>query len=346
MALGLRGSAERNWRNLTGERPPSPANLDERTGESGWARRSHATMDGMAGELGTVTTADGRKLEILTGGDRGGHAWLWVPGTPSAAVDYPRLDDLATKLGLRLVTWSRPGYGDSTPRHLPPEGPRIVDDVSDIEAILNALGIGDFVVVGWSGGGPRALACAAMLSDRCRAAATLAGLAPFDAAGLDWMAGMGPGNVADFTAALQGPEAYAAFQEKYFMPMTSASVSDVAAGLAQLLTPSDEIAFTRELAQWLAETMHRAGAQGVIGVRDDGLALSAPWGFDVSRISVPTAIWAGGQDATVPYAHGQWLAANVPGAVAHLFDGAGHITLVNDLEEVLVELLELGRISR
>jgi len=303
-------------------------------------------MDGMGGELGTVATVDGRMLEILTAGNPGGYPWLWVPGTPSAAVDYPRLDDVATKLDLRLVTWSRPGYGGSTPRPLPLEGPRIVDDVPDIEAILDTLRMDEFLVVGWSGGGPRALACAAVLSDRCRAAATLAGLAPFDAGGLDWMAGMGPGNVADFTAALQGPEAYAAFQERYFMPMTSATVADVAAGLSQLLTPTDEKAFTGDLAQWLAETMHRAGAQGAIGVRDDGLALSAPWGFDVSSISVPTAIWAGGQDVTVPYAHGQWLAAHVPGAIAHLFDDAGHITLVNELEEVLAELLELKRPSR
>jgi pimeloyl-ACP methyl ester carboxylesterase len=293
-----------------------------------------------------VATTDGRKLEVLTAGIPGGFPWLWVPGTPSAAVDYPRLDELATNFDLRLVTWSRPGYGGSTPRPLPPGGPRIVDDVPDIEAILDALEMDEFVVVGWSGGGPRALACAAVLSSRCRAAATLAGLAPFDAADLDWMAGMGPGNVADFTAALEGPEAYAAFQEKFFLPMTSATAADVAAGLGQLLTPTDEVSFTGDLARWLAETMHRAGAQGVVGVRDDGLALAAPWGFDLSSISVPTAIWAGGQDATVPYTHGQWLAANVPGAVAHLSDDAGHLTPLNHLEEVLDELLELRRLNQ
>jgi pimeloyl-ACP methyl ester carboxylesterase len=210
---------------------------------------------------------------------------------------------------------------------------------------LDALGIDEFVVVGWSGGGPRALACAAALPDRCRAAATLAGVAPFDAAGLDWMAGMGPENVADFTAALQGPEGYAAFQEEFFMPLTTASVADVRAGFGQLLTPTDEAAFTGDMAEWLTEMMHRAGAQGVIGVRDDGLAIAAPWGFDVADITVPTAIWAAGQDAMVPYAHGQWLAANVPGAVAHLLDEAGHITLVVKLEEVLVELLALGKVS-
>jgi pimeloyl-ACP methyl ester carboxylesterase len=300
-------------------------------------------MELMSSDLRTVTTADGRQLEVLTAGNPGGYPWLWVTGTPSAVADYPRLDGLASKLDLRLVTWSRPGYGGSTPRPFPAAGPRIVDDVPDIEAILDALGINEFVTVGWSGGGPRALACAALLPDRCRAAATLAGIAPYDAAGLDWMAGMGPENVAEFTAALQGPEAYAAFQEQFFMPMTTASVNDVATGLGQLLTPTDQVAYTGDLAEWLAQTMHRAGAQGVIGVRDDGLAIAAPWGFDVSSISVPTAIWAGGHDAMVPYAHGKWLAANVPGAVPHLFDEAGHITLVNDLEEVLAELLELSR---
>jgi pimeloyl-ACP methyl ester carboxylesterase len=92
--------------------------------------------------------------------------------------------------------------------------------------------------------------------------------------------------------------------------------------------------------------MHRAGAQGVVGVRDDGLAIAAPWGFDLGGISVPTAIWAAGHDAMVPYAHGKWLAANVPGAVAHLFDDAGHITLLNDLDDVLRELLDLAKVIR
>ena len=103
----------------------------------------------MGGELRTVATTDGRKLEVLTAGIPGGYPWLWVPGTPSAAVDYPRLGDLATRLDLRLVTWSRPGYGGSTPRPLPRGGPRIVDDVPDIEAILDALEMDEFMVVGW-----------------------------------------------------------------------------------------------------------------------------------------------------------------------------------------------------
>ena len=81
-------------------------------------------MTGWEATLHAMTMDDGRRLEVLTAGNPGGYPWLWIPGTPSAAVDYPRLDDLATKLDLRLVTWSRPGYGGSTPRPLPPEGPK------------------------------------------------------------------------------------------------------------------------------------------------------------------------------------------------------------------------------
>jgi pimeloyl-ACP methyl ester carboxylesterase len=295
----------------------------------------------MGSDRHTVTTTDGREIEMLTAGERDGYPWLWIPGSPSAAADYPWLDDLATRLHVRIVTWSRPGYGDSSPRGLPAHGPRIIDDIPDVETILEAEGIEEFIVVGWSGGGPRALACAATLPERCKAAATLASLAPPDAEGLDWMAGMGPGNVADFTAALEGPEAYGAFKEKYFLPMTAASVDDVAAGLAMLLTPSDDVTLSRGLAGWLTEMSHRAGAQGVIGARDDGLALVAPWGFEVTGITVPVAIWAGGRDWTVPFAHGKWLAAHVPTAVPHLLDDAGHLTLINELADVVRELLEV-----
>jgi pimeloyl-ACP methyl ester carboxylesterase len=289
----------------------------------------------------TVSTADRREIEVLTAGDPSGYGWLWIPGSPSAAADYPRLADVASQLGLRLVTWSRPGYGASSPRASSAQGPRVVDDVPDIETIVEAEGIEEFIVVGWSGGGPRALACAAMLPELCTAAATLAGLAPFDAEGLDWSSGMGPGNVADFAAAREGAEVYAAFKKTYFLPMTAASVDDVAAGLAMLRTPSDDVTLSAGLAAWLTEMTHRAGAQGVIGARDDGLALVAPWGFDVRSIAVPVAIWAGRQDATVPFAHGRWLAANVPTAVPHLLEDAGHLTLIEDLEDVLRELLEI-----
>ena len=134
---------------------------------------------------------DGRTLEYLTGGDPDGFAFLFHSGTPSAAVRDPLFWSAAQRAGLHLVTYSRPGYGASTARPIPAGWPvPVVADAADAASLLDHLGMGEFVTLGWSGGGPRALACAALLPDRCLAAASLAGVAPYDGEGLDWMAGM------------------------------------------------------------------------------------------------------------------------------------------------------------
>lgn len=289
-----------------------------------------------------VPTPDTRSLEVLTGGDPHGRAWLLHTGSPSAAVHHPGIDAAAAGLGLRLVTWSRPGYGASTPRELPPGGPRFVDDVADAVAVLDHLGIEEFVTLGWSGGGPRALGCAALLPQRCRAAASLAGVAPRDAAGLDWSAGMAPENVAEYAAAQAGAEPYAAYLTEEFLPVLQAGPDDLVASLGELLTPVDRQALTSAEARYLAESFHRAAAQGVRGVRDDGLACVAPWGFDLADIRVPVAVWQGRQDAMVPYAHGVWLAQHVPGAHAHLFDDEGHLSLVDRMPEILTDLVRMA----
>src|SRR5881392_1303428 len=119
-------------------------------------------------ELLQVPGPDDRTIEVLTGGDPGGFGLLYHGGSPSAVAEWSLIDDAARAAGLRLVTYSRPGYGASSPR---PEAGRYVDDVVESVAVLDHLGIGEFLTVGWSGGGPRALACAALLPDRCRAVA-------------------------------------------------------------------------------------------------------------------------------------------------------------------------------
>ena len=289
-----------------------------------------------------VETDDGRVLEVLTGGDPDGLPWLFHSGSPSAAVPYPMYEDTASRLGLRMVTYSRPGYGTSTPYRWTDGAPRIVDDVADSVAILDHLGTAEFVTLGWSGGGPRALACGAELPDRCLAVATLAGVAPKDGAGLDWFDGMAPENRAEYAAAEQGAEAYAAYLTEDFLPIMQMSADDMVAGMGGLLTPVDAAAFTDELGDYLARSLHHAGAQGVVGARDDGLAATAPWGFDLGSIRVPVAVWQGRQDAMVPFAHGEWLAAHVPGAEAHLFDEEGHLSLAVRIEEILTDLRRLA----
>lgn len=290
-----------------------------------------------------VSTPDGRTLEVLTGGADDGYPLLFHSGTPTAAAPYDRLDATLAGLGLRLVTYSRPGYGGSTLRTLADEfGPRIREDVVDSVTVLDHLGIGDFITLGWSGGGPRALACAALLPERCRAAVTLAGVAPYGVPDLDWDAGMAAENVEDFAAAVQGSTVYEELLVRTMPPIFRASADEIVAAFGGLVTPVDAEFVTGEFADYMSRVFDRAGAQGVVGARDDGLAIVAPWGFDVDAIRVPVAVWQGRHDAMVPFAHGEWLASHVPGAEAHLLEDEGHLSLFAQLDVVLADLKRLG----
>ena len=294
----------------------------------------------MSDGFSQVTTRDGRMLEVLTGGDPDGFPLLFHGGSPSAAVPYPPLDRAAADAGLRLITYSRPGYGASTARPRPE--PAMADDVADSEDVLSAADVGEFVTVGWSGGGPRALGCAALLPGRCLAAASIAGMAPHDGEGLDWKAGMAPENVAEYSAAEAGRAAYEAYLEAEFLPVLMADADDMAEAMGGLLPPADRAALDRGFTEWLTDTFHRAGAQRVAGVLDDGQAAVRPWGFDVAAITVPVAVYQGRQDAMVPFAHGEWLAKHVPGAQAHLTEDDGHLTLVTRVPEILADLRRLA----
>jgi pimeloyl-ACP methyl ester carboxylesterase len=95
----------------------------------------------------------------------------------------------------------------------------------------------------------------------------------------------------------------------------------------------------------MSRTFNHAGAQGVVGMRDDGLAAIAPWGFDLAAIEVPVAVWQGRQDAMVPYEHGVWLAEHVPGAESHLFEDEGHLSLITQLDRILADLKQLSGVG-
>lgn len=288
-----------------------------------------------------VPLPDDRQLEVLLGGAPQGRALFFHGGSPSAVCDFPLLDRVAAAHGLRTVTCSRPGYGASTPRP-DPAAARVADDVADTAAVLDHLGIEDFVTLGWSGGGPRALGCAALLPGRCRAAATGAGVAPYDAEGLDWFHAMAEDNREEYSAAAQGPEAYTAWLTENWAPVLQMEAADLVAAMGDLLTPVDRTAAAGEIGTYLAESMLAAGRQGVRGMRDDGLQILAAWGFDLGSIAVPVAVWQGREDAMVPYTHGAWLAGAVPGARAHLFEEEGHVSLVEHLDAVVGELVDLA----
>jgi len=151
-------------------------------------------------------------------------------------------------------------------------------------------------------------------------------------------------NLDEYHAAEQGVAAYEPYVES-MLPMLRATPEQMAEALGGLVTPVDKAVVTDDFADWMSRTFNHAAAQGAVGVRDDGIAAVTPWGFELGDIRVPVAVWQGRQDAMVPYAHGAWLAANVPGAEGHLFEDEGHLTLVNKLDEILADLKRLGGVS-
>ncbi len=289
-----------------------------------------------------VSGPDDRIIEVLIGGADDGFCLLFHGGSPSAVAEWSVLDDAARAAGLRVVTYSRPGYGASTRRAV---AGVYADDVVESVAVLDHLAVDEFVTAGWSGGGPRALACAALLPERCLAAATIAGVAPYDADDLDWFAGMAQENHAEYHAAEQGSGVYGAFLQRDVLPVLLASPEELADGMGGLVTPVDRAFLDAPFCDWLSRSFHHAAAQGVVGIRDDGLAAVAPWGFALTDILVPVAVWQGRQDAMVPYAHGEWLVEHVPTARKHLFEDEGHLSLITRLDRILADLKGLGGVS-
>jgi pimeloyl-ACP methyl ester carboxylesterase len=287
-----------------------------------------------------LATPDGRQLEVLTAGPEHGLPLIFHNGTPGGLVAFPAMVAEAAARGLRTVMYARPGYGGSTGQ----TGRRVADAAADVAAVLDGLGARQFVTVGWSGGGPHALACAALLPARCLAAASLAGVAPAQAAGLDWTAGMGPENVTEFSAARQGKMALTAFLEEAAPGLRQVSGQQIAEEMGGLISAADRAVVTADFAEFLAGSFRAALHAGIAGWLDDDIAFISDWGFAIEQAgAVPVAVWQGDEDRMVPFDHGAWLAAQIPGARAHLAPGEGHLTLAARLfGAVLDDLLDLA----
>jgi pimeloyl-ACP methyl ester carboxylesterase len=216
----------------------------------------------------------------------------------------------------------------------------VVDCVRDVITIADALGLDRFAVTGGSGGGPHALAVAAVVGDRVTRVLCDVGVAPYEALGDEWFAGMDPENVKAFGWALESEDRLAAELEKEDEKARRIAAVDPSAILDQYDLPeSDKEVLAREdFAQILVETILEQSRNGVWGWVDDDLAFTRPWGFDPVDIGVPTRIRYGTSDVLVPAAHGEWLARTVPGADVRLNE-LGHMgDPDNDLVEALAWL--------
>jgi pimeloyl-ACP methyl ester carboxylesterase len=282
-----------------------------------------------------LEVADGRVIEVRVTGPEDGWPLVFHHGTPGS-LPTQGFERAVHSRGLRLISFARPGYANSTRQ----PGRAVVDVVADTEAVLRSIGAGSYpaLMLGWSGGGPHALACAARLPRVVRAL-TVAGLGPCDGDGLDFTAGMDDENRAEWAATLRGEAAMRELFEPLVEGMTTVMPDSFAFDPENALPPADRIAMTGEFAADLAASNRHSLEFGIDGLIDDELAFSKPWGFDLSEIRIPLAVFHGTADANVPVAHGHWLASQIPKATLHLEQGEGHLSIMANALEWMLDAL-------
>lgn len=285
--------------------------------------------------MSLLECSDGRQLDIAVSGPEDGVPLVSHQGTPGAVTQFRSMQRAAERRGLRFVTYSRAGYGDSSRS----PGRAVVDVAADVATILDHLGADRCVVAGWSGGGPHALATGARLPDRVAGVLTMAGVGPYGAAGLDFLAGMGEQNLVEFGLVVEGEQVLRPWLESEAAGLRAATPEDIVAEMSTLLPATDRAVISDEYGEDLASSFHEALRTGVDGWVDDDLAFVVPWGFELNELRVPTFVWQGNDDLMVPFSHGQWLASRIPGVTAHLEPGEGHLSVtVGSLERMFDEL--------
>jgi pimeloyl-ACP methyl ester carboxylesterase len=269
-----------------------------------------------------INVPDGRVLAVheYVPTEPSGDVVIWHHGSPHSGALIPPLIAFAEERGIRLVTYARPSYGGSTP--LP--GRDIASCAADVAAIADALHLDRFGVVGASGGGPHALACAALLPERVEAVATFAGPAPFRD-DVDWFAGMH--SDAALRAARRGTEARAALRQD-FDP--------------DVFVDTDWSALSGAWSA-LGEDAGRAGQTWPDGLVADDVALVEPWGFELGSIDVPVLIVQGSRDRMIPATHAQWLLEQIPTAELWLRPRDGHVAVLTGFGVALDWIRETTR---
>jgi pimeloyl-ACP methyl ester carboxylesterase len=283
-----------------------------------------------SGKRLTARTADQRDLDVWTCGPDDAPAVVFHMGSVAGLVPVSE-HLLPRRQPVRMITYARPGYSRSTPH----PGRTARDGASDTVAVLNALGVDEFVAVGWSGGAPHALACSALLPERCRATAVVAGIAPYcpSAELRSWYE-----EIDEIKPLLRGDDAeFTAILGKQAAQLTAIRPEEVAG-----LYPSaaDKASATGRHAEWLAAIFRTAYESGVAGVHDDWVAFITDWGVDVADTH-HVAVWHGTEDR-IPALHPQWIADQSPGATLHLFPDEGHCSLLLKLPEIIDDALDRG----
>ncbi len=269
-----------------------------------------------------LTLPGGTRLDYFVEGE-GDALLVYHHGTPAAGPIPRDLIDAATDHGFVIAELVRPGYGQSTRQ----PGRSVADVVPLVEALADHLGHAQFVTMGWSGGGPHAIATAALLPQRCSGAMSLAGVAPYGEPDLDFLADMGEDNIAEFGAALEGDSSLEAFLSGAAGAMRDVTADQVIDAMRSLLPAVDQAHLTGQEAEEMAAELRWSLAHGIWGWFDDDIAFTQPWGFDLGAVTAPVQVWQGTDDLMVPFAHGQWLVQRLSSAEPRLVEGEGHLSL-------------------
>ena len=265
-------------------------------------------------------TADGRVLHGYDSapGDDARLAVVWHHGTPNLGTPPAPLFEAGERLGIRWISFDRPGYGGSTPA----PHRTMASVAADLTALLDTLGVGTCALMGYSGGGSYALGAAAVLGDRVEAVATFAAIAPYDAEGLDWYDGMVASGRASLQAAAAGRDAKVRHESS-------------GAEYDPEFTPSDLAMFDGPWG-WLGSI---AGEQsmpgGPNGLIDDDCSYTHPWGCTPSAVTAPTLLSHGTADGIIPCAHARWLADRLPAATLEIHQDLGHVSILSRAEPAL-----------
>jgi len=283
-----------------------------------------------------VVTPDGRELCVELGGDPDGRAILGFQGSPSGRRMMDEWLDGARMDGVLLISYDRPGYGDSTSN----PSRTVRDCASDVRAIASALGVQRLAVWGVSGGAPHALACAALLDGLVCGCVVFSSLAPFEEHGLDWFDDMGCDLVADAQLLLDSPEAAREAWKKFRVDLLDLSSEQIELRAQKL--PTADMAAISYFRRWLLATnFEDAFAPGIEGKWEDGCAYLSPWEIDLEAIRVPVRLWHGMSDDVVPMQHSLWLDGRIPTSELHSARGEGHLSVfINHLVESQTWLLE------
>ena len=281
-----------------------------------------------------ITVPGGRRVTFDCPGSSGAFPVFLLHGTPGSRSGPVLRPSVLYRLGVQVISYDRPGYGGSD---RDPER-SVANAARDVEAIADALQLKEFSVIGRSGGGPHALACAVLLGDRVQRAAVLVSIAPSEATDLTWDEGMCESNVSEYELASRSAAAVTADLTQRAAQIARDPRSLLEDLLPELTAPDLKVVNDAAIRQQLKSTYAEAVRHGACGWIDDVLAFRKPWGFDVADIKVPVLLWHGADDVFSPVTHTHWLARHIPENQRDVKVSAGmaHFDAVEILPEILV----------